>query len=800
MDYMYVNSIMNKVKILVLLVTITSITMSCAAYSGSKKITAVQSQAVEPPKKIETPSKEDPPNTAASAAQLVEFKEDGKIADPKTAPNSDDSVPKKPPTEVIDFFRQLGKKMQQQNNTPQDDKNSKTTNSDSAKEDIKTKDDMFEKPKDASVMLPSISPAADAKTLTQESAQSSPSGPKDIKLTFDDLDIYEVTHTVFRDILKTDYLIDQRIKGRITFNTTSPISKEDVLPVMSTIYRLYGIGVIKEKNIYRIIPLSILRNEPAELSLGRDISAFVSTGLSKIQIVPLNFVSAQDMIDILTPFLTVGATATKVPNRNYIVIADTVDNVNKLLEIVRIFDDDVFQDIHIEIFIFKNLSVKDAIGELSTVLPIFSGSMQETLKVKYLPIDRLNALLVVSHSKEYLEQVGKWIEVLDNMFEGARPQVYVYPLQNSKAEHVYDILKQILASSDSSTPKTQQPKTPQQTTTDSKTPPQQQQPQGSAPKAVQAAASSFVSPDTKIYFDEPNNSLIILALPKDYSFIKETIKKIDIVPRQVLIEAMIVEVTLEDDLSYGVEWYLESNFKMFSNKYSAPMGTFFTDSSTTTTLPSGGFAFGVLDSANQLRGLFQALSSKSKVNVISTPHILVNDNSEAKIQVGDQIPILKNVTPVDGTTTSQKIYEYKDTGVTLKVKPQINESGVVKLHVYQEVSSVDASNPDAETPRIFTRNAETDLIVQDAHSIVIAGLIKENQTKGFSGIPLLSDIPLIGPIFGSNVKQMQRTELLIIITPHVVKSFQEADALTKEFKEKLTGLRDMLGSKEKEKE
>ncbi|MBF0345403.1 MAG: type II secretion system secretin GspD [Nitrospirae bacterium] len=664
-----------------------------------------------------------------------------------------------------------------------------------------------------------IQPTTPPTTLTLPPPPMQPTAPtppppmpilhNNISLFFDDADIFEIAHTVFGEIMKVNYLIDPRVKGRITFKTTAPVAGQDLLPIVSTVFRLNGVSIMEEKGLYRIIPLSDISKEPVQLSFGRNSKDVGFRGLSLIQIVPLNFVGTKEMKDILTPFLSNGATITEVAGRNVIIISDTDENMKRLLQIVEIFDDDVFREVKVEMFVFKNLNIKDALEELKSAFPLLSAPSKEGLKLKYLVIERLNSLLVIAPNEEYLQHFRKWVNVIDSVFEGARPKIYVYPLQNSEAPHVVEILDQILSDSGGTRTKsgTTAASTPAPAATPAPSPGKTSTSSTSATsttsakvKAVHASSSSFVSHDTKIFYDDKTNSLIILALPRDYMFIEDLIKKIDIVPRQVLIEAMIVEVQLNESLQFGVEWFLNSTFSGHDKNLASWITSFGTDGQVsfdpTKPMSANGFTFAILNRDAAIQGILQMLSSKSTINILSSPHILVADNKEAKLQVGNQVAIATSETNVSGTTSIQRTIQYKDTGVILKVKPHINDSGLVNIEITQEVSDVGPSiSGGVDSPTISTRNLSTNMVVQDGRSVVLGGMIQESTDNSGKGIPLLSDIPILGYLFGYHKDVVKKTELMIIITPHVVKSIDEASKMTDDFKSKLTGLHDMLKKK-----
>ncbi|MCG6552562.1 MAG: AMIN domain-containing protein, partial [Candidatus Magnetominusculus sp. LBB02] len=412
-------------------------------------------------------------------------------------------------------------------------------------------------------------------------------GPNNVSLAFDDADIYEIAHTVFGEILKVNYLIDSRVKGRITFKTVSPIANSDVLPVMSTIFRLNGVSIMEEHGLYRIIPLTDISKEPVGVNFGKDSGDMRIRGFSMIQIVPLNSIGSKDMVEILTPFLSTGAVIKEVPGKNCLIISDTDENIQRLLQIVNIFDDDVFRDVKVELFVFKNLSVKDVVEDLRNTFPLFTAGNRDSLKIKYLPIERLNAILVVAPDEQFLRQFKKWVDIIDNVFEGAKPRIYVYPLQNSQAEHIMSILSQIFTGTGTSKSSSSQDKSTTTTTakptsstsnssltslmssstTKSTDSASTKSSSSSAVSAVTATNSILVSSETKIYYDDKLNSLIILALPKDYLYIEELIKKLDSVPRQVLIEALIIEINLSDALKYGVQWFLANKINVNNHQY-----------------------------------------------------------------------------------------------------------------------------------------------------------------------------------------------------------------------------------------
>jgi type II secretory pathway component GspD/PulD (secretin) len=570
----------------------------------------------------------------------------------------------------------------------------------------------------------------------EEEVPAKPAPPKpekrpaaDISFFFDDADIYEVIQTVFGEILKVNYIVDPKVKGRVNFRTTTPIPRTEVLPVMEIILRLNGIAVVEEMGLYRIISIADIPKEPAPIRFGRDPEAVELKGISIVQVVQLKYITSAEILKILTPLLSQGGAIIEVPP-SFIIMADTDANVKRLLHVVEIFD-------------------------------------SERLKL-------------------------------------AKPQVFVYPVQNGKAKDVATMLQQIFLGQKPSAP------TPAKTTTPAKTPsptPTPVQP----PSVSGEGGEAIVSEATRIFADEVTNTIIILATPEDFATISETIKKIDIVPRQVVIEALIAQVNLSDTLDFGMQWVLQNDLKITGLKLFRNPVTISGPLKLDTIIGGANFTFTAIDEQGGTKLLLQSLALEGKAKILASPHILVSDNREASIQVGSQVPIATSTstTPITAieevTSTITSSVQYKDIGIILKVKPQVNESGLVALEISQEISSLGANVTIAGQPfsSINKTEAKTNLVAQDGQTIIIGGLIREDVTQSRSGIPFLYKIPVIGYLFGSTVNEKQRNELIILLTPRVMRTVQEAKVVTSDYIDRFTKTTDIILEgliKEKEQE
>jgi general secretion pathway protein D len=560
-------------------------------------------------------------------------------------------------------------------------------------------------------------------------AQQSNSSPT-VSFFFDDADIFEVAQTIFADVLKVNYIIDPRVKGRVNFRTVTPIPKDEVLSVMEIIFRLNGIGFVQEGGLYRIVPLTEVPQELLYSQIGKPPS-----------------------------------------------------------------------QVAIEMFTFKNLDLKESMPDIENAL----GLHIKGGTVRILPLYRLNALIVIASSKVQLNYIKEWVETFDDMFAVARPKIFVYPLQNGKADHVASILQSILGGGSGGSTPAPKITEPKPTTTTSQRGPSLQTPASSAaPVGASVSVSGgggFVSPLTRIFSDDITNSLVILTTPGDYKFLEETIKKIDIQPRQVLIEGLVAQVTLTDNLSFGFSWSLNtdvniSGIKPFTNPINLS-GSAANNAADLGSVPTTGFTFVGTDPTGHIRALLQAALVDSRAKVLAAPHILVADNREAKIQIGSQVPLATSSTSYVPTTTTTaenlnaitSTVQYQDIGIILKVKPQINDSGLVSLDMSQEVSSVgdNVKIGGQEYASINKTEATTNLVAKDGQTVIIGGLIREDVTKGKTGIPFLSKIPLLGWLFSNVSDKRSRTELIILLTPHVVRNQDEAGNVTADYLKKFKG-------------
>ncbi len=571
---------------------------------------------------------------------------------------------------------------------------------------------------------PAGRPAIAQPQNTQQQARPQPfvsarpqSSRGSISLNFDDADVYQVIQTIFGDVLRVNYIVDPRVKGRVTFRSVAPIPTDQVLPVMETILRINAIGVVEDGGLYRIVPISEVAREPASVGFGRDPEKIPSTGKSLVQVVPILFLQSSEVIKLITPFLSTNAVVIDVPKTNQIIIVDTDASVKRILQFLATFDN---------------------------------------------------------------EQQKK-----------KQAQVYVYAVQNGKAKNVANLLQQIFLGARPATTSerpqtTTTTTTPRPSTQHSTQPPPPQQQLTKPP--VTGTGETLVSDMTRIFADDILNSVIILATPEDYKLIKETIDKIDIQPRQVMIEGIVAQVNLTDNLSLGLSYAFKTQFKISGDSIMKGTLGLNPGNLNVDSLPTSGFTF-VGTVGDDYRAVIDALATQSRAKVIAAPHILVTDNREARIQVGQQVPIVTS-TSYDTTVTSSRTstIQYKDIGIILKVTPQVNESGLVALDLAQEVSTYSTIELGLNETTIILNKAEatTNVVVKDGETIIIGGLIREDTDKSRSGVPLLSKIPLLGYLFGNTTDNETRQEYIILLTPRVIKNQRDAKEITNDYVDRMT--------------
>ena len=663
------------------------------------------------------------------------------------------------------------------------------------------------------------------------------SGEGSYSLNFDEADLGEVAKVVLSEILGQNYVLSPKVTGKVTLQTSDPLTKDELIPTLEMVLRMNNAVLIKDSSIYHI--------EPANDALNSSSFSLPSTDGKtgyQVRVIPIKNIAVQDIVDVIKPLVQEKTILTVDGNRNILVVSGTPDELARVMDMVSAFDVDIlkgrsfglFPLVHVdaetiikeldEVFNKKNKDKGDAEGSGGGGVSV-SGSGSSFFR--FMPIERLNAVMAITRQAEYLKDIESWIYRLDRANTASGGGVNVYKVQHADAAELANTLNGIFTNAQSlSRPGQVAPgSTAVQAGNQSTTGTGMSTPLagstgntsglsgasgtsgtsggssgGSSSSGSLKRASATVPTgkakvagvgDVRIISDKSNNSLIIVATPREYEVILPVIKQLDVLPFQVLIDATIVAVTLKDDLKYGIQWFLQHG--------NSSVGS---DSSTAATLGSmavanvAAFATGGLTAiynSGAINGLLSAQADKGNVKVISSPSLMVLNNQEAKINVGDQVPIQTGTTsmPVGGSTglAVANSIQYMDTGVTLNVTPRVNANSMVIMNVHQIVSNPEITTTGVSTsPTIAKKEITSSIAVYDGETIVLGGLISDDNEVNKSGIPWLYDVPYAGALFGTTAYTRNKTELVVLITPRVVKSKVESRQISDEFKRKLTGI------------
>ncbi len=631
-----------------------------------------------------------------------------------------------------------------------------------------------------------------------------PPGPEEASLNFEGLDVREVAKVILGDYLKESYTVHPAVAGTVTFRTIRPIPMKDLLPTLEMLLRQNNAAVVREEGIYKILPITAVRGSISPQLGGVDRP--IPQGYSVV-VVPLKFVGAREMVRLLQPF---AAENTIIPDevRNLVVVAGNQREMRHLIDTIDLFDVDWLSGYSVGVFPIKSADVKTLAADFDRVFGAAATSPLGGI-VRVIPIERLNSLLIVSTQPKYLEMARNWLERLDESgsTSAGGTRFFVYQVRNGKAENLAQLIGDLFSSRRTTTttptlapgarpteirtaPFGQIQPPPAQTTTTTVTP---------LPGAATFQLPTGVgttSNEVRVIADKDTNSLLILSTPADYEVIEGALRKLDVVRRQVLVEVLLAEVTLSDELRFGIDWFIRArnntsgtlNFGGLPPNGRIP-------SATNVIPPFSGLQLINLTGA-EVRAVLDTFGADGRTKILAAPQIMVLDNEKAEIKVGDRISVqTQTQTGVSTGTGVLNSFQYLETGILLAVTPRINSGGMVTLDVNQEVSQPKAntggtaSNPN---PDVSTRNAKTSVAVASGESIVLGGLIRESTIRESSGLPLISKIPILGALVGNQHFTRERTELVLIITPRIVTDPMQARDATEELRRRLPALEGML--------
>jgi general secretion pathway protein D len=619
---------------------------------------------------------------------------------------------------------------------------------------------------------------------------------------FNNADLYEVIHTLARTA-GINYLIDPRVKGVVNVHTQGVLRRDSALDLLYAILKINGATAIKEGDTYHIVPMAEAKAEPLMPAFQGAKAGHEASNQVVMRAFPLQYVGVSEMAKVIKPFLSPGGEAVEVSRANILLVIDTAGNLEKDARLVDLFDAEAFRAAGMKLFRLNVLDPEEMAKNLENIFGAmdFSARGGKPAGINFVPIPRLNSLLVVSASPKTMEDVEKWIGELDRPGGMASRAIHRYRVRYGKVKDVAAVLEKLYPHKTSSVvgekPTQFQPALglpgqasfPSQASaaTPSVPAPGQGATQGPAGGAALAqrggkearAETSTSTQPFDIIPDEATNSLIIRASLSEFADVLEILNTVDVYPQQVLLEVLVGEVNLTDDLRLGIDWKWMNTGSTWSQAATLSPG-----------FAVNNFSY-VVEKTGHLMAQFQSLAEDGRASVISSPSVIAANGKKSKIDVVDQVPIttsvLNSATNPPVTTTT---VEYRDVGVILSFTPFINDSGLVTLEIDQEVSDVNTLSAEVNTnPTFFKRSISTNLVASQDQSVVLGGLVKERKTLDRSGLPWFYKIPIFGWLFGSQRESVTRNELLIFITPRVIRSVEEGVRLSRDFEERVAQLK-----------
>jgi general secretion pathway protein D len=651
-------------------------------------------------------------------------------------------------------------------------------------------------------------------------------GDGSVVLNLASVPLQQAAKTVLGDMMGVNYVVDPRVDGVISVQTTRPVSKAEALEMFQSALKPIGAVLVQNRGTYQIAPADQSATGVIATGNGPVESAMAGNG---IRVVSLKYVSATEVARVLEPMVPKGSIVQADDARNILALKGSPAEIESMLDSISVFDVDVMKGMSFAVVPVKTAQPEKMVDELKAV---FASEKEGPLKgrVRFIANTRLSAILVVTSQPSYLPRAQTWIRRLDAKAAGSERQLHVYQVQNRPVTELAGVLQSMFSNEMKVVKQPTRSVSPRSRLASfsggtarplgSVGGAAQDIDQGGAaglrggvgggvgagigagndlqslqralnnesdaltPDATDPTSSSSPSknvgeePPLKIVADETKNSLLIMANDRDYQRVLRVIQGLDVVASQVLIEAVIAEVVLNDNLQYGVQWALQKDrtpTASFTNALKGGMPPVFP-----------GFNYAV--NAASIASTMSALNALTRVNVISTPSLMVLDNKTARLQIGDQVPISTQTATsvVTAQTAIVNSISMQDTGVILSVTPRINESGRVQLEIEQEVSAVvKTTSSGIDSPTIQQRRVKTTVVVNDGEVLALGGMIQEQADKSSNQIPLLGDIPGLGAAFSNREDKVKKTELVILITPKVVRDGTESRLVTEEYRRKM---------------
>ena len=590
----------------------------------------------------------------------------------------------------------------------------------------------------------------------------------DIVLNFRNIPIEEAVQMILGDQLGKDFTINPQVQGQVSLNNKEGLDRSDLVPILETLLATVNASLVIEGSNYNIIP---------------GAKNAVALSQSNLEIIPLRFIDAAEFAKLLDRYQV---SATPIKNGNLLALNGSNNRIRQVRELARSIDINWLKGMSIGIFPVQNTSAATLRNEL---LELFGNKInkEQAQALRIMAIDRSNSIMVIANQNEYVQMMGDWVQRLDKAGGESNQTFFIYRVQNGRAGDLAKLLESMFGGGrhdggrhdggrhDSGRHDSGRQDAGRRSSDEESNENEQKS------SSRHASNSNF-----RVVADESTNSLIVTGSPHYFKAVREAMKQLDSTPLQVLVEARIMELTLSDDLQYGLEWYLNGS----RGSASTSGGLNFRNlGAIGATQP--GFSY-VVERAGEVRAALNGLADDSRLKVLSSPSLMVLNNRTASILVGDEVPIptrqaVSNISPEAPTVNEIK---YRNTGILLTVSPRVNSGGMVTMDISQEVSSVvNNTSSQIDAPTIQQRQLNSTVSIRDGQTVVLGGLIRDESSTRDAGVPLLKNIPGFGKLFSSTSNVSKRTELVVLITPRVISNEKDTDAISNEYKEKMIGLR-----------
>ncbi|HET6633002.1 MAG TPA: type II secretion system secretin GspD [Rhodanobacteraceae bacterium] len=630
-----------------------------------------------------------------------------------------------------------------------------------------------------------------------------------VVFNFENEPIQAVVKAILGDLLQKNYIIAPGVNGNVTYATSQPVRTQDAMPILETLLSWTNNTLIFKNGRYTVLPTKAAipgnltpRLAPAQVAKGYEVRIF-----------PLHYISPKEMQKLLKPFAPADAFVSVDTSRSLLIMAGTREQLENYQRTIDIFDVDWLKGMSVGVYNMQNQDVAKLMPQLDAVFGA-KGESPLAGMFRFVPIEATNSVIVITSQPEYLDRAQEWLKRLDaGAGSGSAQQIYIYDVKNVKAQDLAGYLNEIFNGisytpvqdtgggiAPGLTPVTASGSRFGRTNSMNR---QRQNQRRTPTRSASAGATATSGNGPRITAVESNNQLLVLATPNQWDTIQQAARRLDIAPLQVQIEVKILEVSLVGQFSFGVQWYLEGligssggpeGYSQPGNKQAWALG------GTNPVSPGKSDSFFYSFVNSELQAAIHAMESSGNTKTLSQPSLVVLNNQEASIDVGTQIPVIQNYFTPGGYGAGAGVnnggyqtgsVSYLDTGIQLQVTPRVNPGGLVYMEIDQEVSQPGAIVSVSGNPPIDKRSIQTQVAVQSGQTVLLGGLIKQNDSLTDTGVPFLSRIPIVGKLFGTTSHNSNRVELLVLITPRVITNSAEAQEITREYQLRFQSLKPM---------